>query len=385
MSKHPAWAEIDLSALAHNCREVRRIIGPGPRFMATVKAEGYGHGARAAAETALANGADSLAVARLQEALDLRGQGLTAPILVFGYVDPGDVPRLLRHNLTATVYSLQSARALSRESCSIGAALPVHLKIDTGMGRLGLVAVPRNNLEAFDPSVRDQVVEVCSLPGLRIEGAYTHFAQADAADKTHARSQLQCFTSLLEDLGRRGIAFPLRHAANSAAVMDLPEAHLDLVRPGLMLYGLYPSQNRTDSRARLRQAMTLKTRIVQVKRVASGFKISYGSTFETTEPTTIATVSLGYADGYSRLLSSRGHMIVRGVRVPVVGRVCMDQTMIDVGGVPSVAPGEEVAAFGSLGGAFVSAEEVASLCSTINYETVATVLSRVPRVYRSGS
>jgi alanine racemase len=353
--------------------------------MATVKADGYGHGAGAAAETALAHGADSLAVARVDEALALRRLGFTAPILIFGYVDPGDVARLVRHELTPTVYSLESARVLSREASRLGTALRAHLKIDTGMGRLGLVAVPGGPESPFEPAVLDQIAEIRRLPGLRIHGIYTHFAQADAEDKSHARSQLRCFTSLLEALDRRGIRFSVRHAANSAAVIGLPASHLDLVRPGLMLYGLYPDQRRDGSQADLRQVMTLKARVVQVKRVAPGFKISYGSTFETTEPTRIATVSIGYADGYSRLLSSCGHMIVRGMRVPVVGRVCMDQTMLDVGRVPGVAPGDEAAALGFLEGAFISAEEVASLGSTINYETVSTILSRVPRIHVSGS
>ena len=247
----PIWAEIDLSAIAHNCREVRRSIPQGSRFAAVVKADGYGHGAVQVARTALANGADSLAVARLDEALTLRRAGISAPILIFGLIDPCDVDILLRESLTCTVFDPQQAKALSTQASERSARIPCHLKIDTGMGRLGLNAVPEPRSDApFHPQALEQAEAIAGLSGLKLEGVYTHFAQADSADKSFSHLQLNRFFALLEALQSKGIRFPIRHAANSGAVIDLPEAHLDLVRPGLMLYGLYPSPEVDHSRDR---------------------------------------------------------------------------------------------------------------------------------------
>lgn len=381
-STPPLWAEIDLSALAHNCREVAGCLGQDTQFMAVVKADGYGHGAVQTARTALDNGADRLAVARLEEALALRRAGLTEPILIFGFTAPEDVPLLAEHDLIQTVFDQMYARALSRAASQLGTTLTVHLKIDTGMGRLGLVAVPdADSSEPFRPAVLDEITSILSLSNLCFEGIYTHFAQADSGDKTHVRGQLACFLGLLQTLKDRGVELAIRHAANSAAVIDLPEAHLDMVRPGLMLYGLYPSPEVDVDRVRLKPVLSLKSRIAQLKDVASGFKISYGSTFTTQGATTIATIPVGYADGFPRVLSSRGDMLVRGQRAPIAGRVCMDQTMLDVGHIAGVQPGDEVVIYGSQGEERLPVEDVAGLCWTINYETVASIMARVPRTY----
>ena len=378
----PLWAEIDLSALAHNCREVKNSLRPQTRFMAVVKADGYGHGAVEAARTALDNGADRLAVARLQEAVALRQAGLTPPILIFGHTSSDNVQVLAEHKLTQTVYDFEYAQALSSAAGSLGLTLEAHLKIDTGMGRLGLVAVPASeSKEAFRPQVVDEVRSVLSLDNLCFEGVYTHFAQADSSDKTHALGQLDCFLELLQALREEGMEFPVRHAANSAAVIDLPQSHLDMVRPGLMLYGLYPSPEVAMGRVGLKPVLSLKSRIAQLKNVASGFKISYGSTFATQGDTAIATIPVGYADGFSRVLSSRGEMLVRGRRAPIAGRVCMDQTMLDVGHIDGVQSGDEVVIYGRQGDKDLPVEEVSDLCWTINYETVASLMARVPRVY----
>mgnify|MGYP006284504375 CR=1 FL=1 len=378
----PVWAEIDLSAIAHNCREVRRKIPKETSFMAVVKADGYGHGAVPVARTALANGADSLAVARLEEALSLRRAGLKAPILVFGALDPSDIDLLLREEITCSIFDPQQAKDFSEQASKRSARLTCHLKIDTGMGRLGLNAVPEPGSDApFNPLALEQAENAARLPGLDLQGVYTHFAQADAADKSYSFLQLQRFLSLLNALESRNIRFPIRHAANSAAVLDLPKAHLDLVRPGLMLYGLYPSTDVDQETVKLRPAIALKARIAQIKRVASGFKISYGSTFTTEQATSIAAVSLGYADGYFRMLSSRGCMLVNGQRAPIAGRVCMDQTMLDIGHIPNVSPGDEVVAFGVQHGRQLPVEELADLCSTISYEIVSAITSRVARIH----
>jgi alanine racemase len=321
-------------------------------------------------------------VARLHEAIALRKAGLSVPILIFGHTSPDSVQALAEHGLTQTVYDTDYARALSRAAGALGVSLDVHLKIDTGMGRLGLVAVPEPGSGAdFRPQVVEEAKAAAALDHLFFEGVFTHFAQADSRDKSHALGQLACFRHVLDALQAEGLEFPVRHAANSGAVIDLPQAHLDMVRPGLMLYGLYPSPEVDMSRVNLKPVLSLKSRIAQCKNVASGFKISYGSTFATQSATTIATIPVGYADGFARVLSSRGEMLVRGRRAPIAGRVCMDQTMLDVGHIDGVRSGDEVVIYGQQGQESLPVDEVADLCWTISYETVATVMARVPRIY----
>ena len=378
---HPLWAEIDSEAIGHNCREVRRVIPVTTLFMAVVKANACGHGAVETARIALNNGADRLGVARAAEGIALRQAGFQVPILVLGHTDPAETRLLLDYDLTQTIFNLDQAEQFSRQAQTVGKNLQTHLKVDTGMGRLGLVAVPEAT-RPFNPGALDQVLDIVRLPGLDFEGCYTHFAQADSADKTHAQGQLDCFFSFTRALKRQGLEFTLIHAANSAGVIDLPESHLDMVRPGIMLYGLYPSRDVDHQTVSLKPAMTLKTRVAQLKRVGPGFVISYGSTFATRRPTTIATLPVGYADGYRRNLSSCADMLVHGLRAPVVGRICMDQTMLDVGHIPEVQAGDEVVIMGKQGREEIPAEELADLLKTINYEVVAAIMHRVPRVYR---
>lgn len=378
------WAEIDLKALAHNYHELQRVTAPGAAMMAVVKADGYGHGAVPVARTALACGATFLAVARFDEALRLREAGITAPILLFGYSLPEYVDYMAANDIRVSVGSLASARRLNEQALSIGKRLKVHVKIDTGMGRLGLLSVPMPGNPDQDegpPDTVQEVLTVASLPGLEMEGVFTHFANADAADKTHAREQFVRFTGLLRALEKAGLEIRFRHAANSAAVIEMPETHLDLVRPGISQYGLWPSDQVDKTRIALKPVMTLKSRVIQVKSVGSGFAVSYGSTYRTPRPTRIATVPVGYADGFHRMLSSKGHMLVRGFRAPIVGRVCMDLTMIDVGAIPGVAPEDEVVILGRQGDETISADEIAALAGTINYEAVSSITSRVRRVY----
>jgi len=384
MNSHSSWAEIDLDAIAHNLREVRRVCRPQARIMAVVKADAYGHGASAVARTVLENGADTLGVARAEEGLALRRAGIRARILVFGYSSPELAGKLLEHDLTQTIFSLEQARHFSAAAGSRRQRLKAHLKIDTGMGRLGFVADPavRGGVEEAGQLQRaiEQVSAVARLPFLDIEGIYTHFAAADGADKASARRQFALFRDFLARLQRLGLRFPLRHAANSAAIIDLPETHLDMVRAGIMLYGLYPAAEVNRERVELRPAMQLKARVAQVREVPAGFRVSYGSTYEAPRPTRLATVTVGYADGYSRLLSSRGSMLVRGCRAPVVGRVCMDQTVLDVGRIEGVRPGDEVVVFGRQGNECIAVEEIAVATGTINYEIVSTITARVPRL-----
>ncbi len=375
------WAEIDLDAIAHNVRELRRITRPSARLMAVVKADGYGHGAEAVARTALANGADMLAVARIDEGVQLRRAGIDAPILVMGPTFPGFTDRIIDYDLIQGVTSLAAARELAARAVQRNTVIPVHVKVDSGMGRLGLVpecGAPGGDLRL--PAV-EEVRALSNLDGLRLEGIFTHFAAADETDKTFAELQLDIFSTFLDRLSRAGIDCGLRHAANSAAVIDLPRAHLDAVRPGIALYGLYPSRAVDLRKVELRPALALKSRILQVKEVPAGFPVSYGMTWQAPCDTRIATVATGYADGIQRRLSNRGRMLVHGVEVPIVGRVCMDLIMLDVGAVEGVAVGDEVVIIGRQGDAEISADTVADLLDTINYEVVFTNFARVPRRY----
>jgi alanine racemase len=376
------WAEIDLGAIAHNVRELRRITAPGARLMAVVKADGYGHGAAQVARTALDAGADMLAVARIAEGVDLRKAGLTAPILVLNPTFPAFAESIIRYDLIQSIDGLATARGLAAIAGRHNATIPVHLKVDSGMGRLGLVPDERRGNDMALPPVAE-VGAITRLEGIRLEGIYTHFAAADETDKRYANRQLDVFTTFTKALGEAGIDCGIRHAANSAGVIDLPQSHLDMVRPGISLYGLYPSAEVDRNRIDLKPALSLKSRLLQVKRVPTGFKVSYGMTWEAPVPTVIGTVAAGYADGIQRRLSNRGIMLVNGKRAPIVGRVCMDLIMLDLGPASQAAAGDEVVIIGRQGDALVSADEIAALLDTINYEVVFTNATRVPRFYRS--
>ena len=380
MTSPSIWAEIDLAAIAHNVSQLRGLLQPSTEFMAVVKANGYGHGAEAVARAAVENGATHLGVARIEEGIALREAGLDSPILIFGYTVPQDVERLIAHELEATVYDHDTATAYAAHAQQRKQQLPVHVKIDTGMGRLGLFSGRQDSARATK-NLSDRVGRIATLKGLYLVGLSTHFASADSADLSFARLQLERFKRLIIQLEQDGIEVPIKHAANSAATIQLPEAHLDMVRCGIALYGLEPSAETRMGPVHLQPAMTLKSRIIHLKRVPAGTTISYGQTWRAPRDTTIATVPMGYADGYNRRLSSRGQMLVRQTAVPVVGRVCMDLTMLDVGDLPSAALQDEVVVFGHQGEASLSADHLARTLETINYEIVTAVSARVPRTY----
>jgi len=368
----PVWAEISLEAISHNMREVRRLIAPGTKIMAVVKANAYGHGAVKVAPLVLKEGAAYLSVARVKEGITLREAGIAAPILILGYTPFTQFKELMAYDLAQTIYTQEMAAVLALEAAKQKKRVNIHLKIDTGMGRLGFLPI-RKTLK--------EILNIATLPYLEIEGIFTHLASADEKNKNEAVSQMVKYWQFIEDLKKEGLEIPLKHCANSAAVIDLPQTHLNMVRPGIMIYGLYPSKEVNTNRLNLRPAMSFKARIAQVKKVPAGFKVSYGSDWSAPKPTVIATLPVGYADGYSRLLSSRGQVLIHGRRAPVVGRVCMDMCMVDVGHIPDVYPGEEAVLFGTQKGASLPAEELASLMGTINYEVVCLVSDRVPRVY----
>lgn len=368
------WAEVDLKAIAHNIRELRRITNPKARFMAIVKANAYGHGIIEVARQSLENGAEALGVANIEEGIQLRKAGIDAPVLIFGYTSPVHAKKLIEFDLTQTVYSYETSRALSEAVAAYGKKIKVHIKVDTGMGRLGL-------LREITDSAVSEVESISRLPMLELEGIYTHFATADKSDRYYAGKQFEIFMDFLNQLRIAGLEIPVTHAANSAAMINMPETHLDMVRAGISIYGLYTSEEVDRSIIKLKPAMELKTKIIHLKKVPAGFKVSYGTTYETETPTTIATVSIGYADGLNRLLSSKGRMLVCGQSAPIVGRICMDLTMLDVGKIPEIAIGEEVVVFGKQGNASISVDEIASTINTINYEVVSTIMERVPRIY----
>lgn len=375
----PICAEVDLARIAANTRVLKEHAGAA-RLMAVVKANAYGHGAVEVARTALAHGASWLGVARLSEAVALREAGIDAPILILGYTPGEGVPHLLCHGLHQAVLDSDHARSLSRAAEEAGGRILCHIKVDTGMGRVGFDAVQDLSDAAAGRCV-GEIEEAVSLAGLDVTGIFTHLARADEADLHAAREQVRRFAAVLSHLEARGLNVGLRHAANSAALLVLPEARFDMVRGGISLYGLNPSSDVRADLMGVRPAMTVKGCIAQLKWVRKGATVSYGGTWTAEEETLVATVPCGYGDGYSRRLSGHGRMLVRGVSAPILGRVCMDMTMIDVTGIDGVTVGDEVVMMGCQKDACVTADEIAEAIGTINYEVTCMVASRVPRIY----
>jgi alanine racemase len=369
LPQRPTWLEVDLAAIGHNLRQIRQLVGKDVDVMAVLKADGYGHGAVRIARTALNNGARMLGVACLSEAVTLRRAGIDAPVLILGYTPAWQARETVREGITATVFDLEAMRALSRAASELGRTASIHVKVDTGMGRLGLC--PEDVL----PVLREAV----SLPGLIIEGIFTHFSVADVDDKAYTYLQLDRFRNVLSQLDAAGIKVPIIHAANSAATLTVPEARFGMVRVGIALYGLAPSED-VPLPPGFRQALTFKTRIAQVKLLAPGSFVSYGNTYQTRGHERIAVIPVGYADGFRRAPSHWGEVLVRGQRAPIVGRVCMDQTMINVTHIPEAQQGDEVVLIGRQGEQEITVEQVASRLGTINYEVISEILARVPRV-----
>lgn len=365
----PTFAEIDLSAIAHNIRAIKQRVHPA-QVMAVVKADGYGHGAMPVARTALANGATYLGVALLEEAIELRQQSIVEPILVFGGAFKDQLPDFFENNLEVTVYTADVAVALSQLARKFQQAIPIHVKVDTGMGRVGIAW---HQALAF-------ISELQALPGIVVKGLYTHFATSDERNKDFARLQLARFRQVIQQLEENRIQIPLKHAANSGAILDLPETYLDMVRPGVMMYGYYPSPE-TSASIPIRPAMTLKSRVLFIKEVPANTSISYGRRYITQSPTRIATIPLGYADGYNRLLTNQAWVTIRGQRWPVVGRVCMDLIMADIGQNSPVQVGDEVIVFGRSEDNAFAVTDICQKIGTIPYEVTCWVSRRVPRVY----
>ena len=366
------WAEINLSDLEHNYKEIRRHLPEGCRFLGVVKADAYGHGAVRVAEKLQTLGADYLAVACLDEAIQLRQSGIRLPILILGRTEPALAPILAEQGLTQAVGSLEDAQALAR--ALDGRCCKVHVKLDTGMGRLGF--------RADDPEALGQAAAAMALEGLEPEGVFTHFAVSDELPEGEAftRAQFARFQAAAADLeARSGRRFALRHCANSGAVLHYPEMAQDMVRPGLLLYGMYPDSQRESFD--LRPVMTVKARIAAMKELRPGDSVSYGRTFVAQTPMRIAVVSIGYADGLHRILSGQMQMLVKGRLAPQLGRICMDLCMVDITNIPGVKPGDAAVVFGRDAEAVQPVEALAASAQTISYELVCAVSRRVPRIY----
>lgn len=363
------WAEIDLDAIAFNVRAVKKFAGKKVEVIAVVKANAYGHGAVPVAQAMLAAGANRLAVHRAIEGVELRKAGIEAPILVMGYTPPSGAKTVAQWKLTPSVITQEFAQTLATHANTLGVTVPVHVKVDTGLSRYGLLPA----------EVVDFLRFLSQFPALPLEGLFTHFATAFRTEPTSLHDQLNVFQRVLATVRDAGIQVPLIHAANSAALMKLPEANFNAVRPGIALYGMNPLEA-CPPVFKIQAALTLKSRVSRVRELPPGTGVGYDHQFITQQPTLAALVSAGYGDGYRRL-PSKGSVLVRGKQAPILGIVCMDQFVVDVGGIRGVQEDDEVVLVGKQGKAKLSAEQVAEWSNSINYEITTALLPRVTRVY----
>lgn len=368
------WAEINLDNLKSNVKNIRAITSPKAGIMAVVKADAYGHGYEECCRALLDSGVDCFAVAMTDEAKLLRKSGFTVPILILGAtLSDEDAEDIAEYDIMPTIYNVEYAKVVSKAAKEKGKTAKIHLKIDTGMSRLGFVAGEDNS------EVVKEILEIYNLPNIEIHGIFSHFACADEPDDTYTKHQFKLFMKLVSDLEAVGIKIPCKHMANSAAITMYPETHLDMVRAGIILYGCYPSDDVDKNRLPLKPVMSLKSRITLVKEVEEGRGVSYGKKYITDKKTKIATVPIGYADGYPRCLSHKAKIEAGGKICDVIGRICMDQCMIDVTDVHNINIGDEVTVFGD---GQISADDVAGWMDTINYEVLCLVSKRIPRIYK---
>lgn len=366
------WAEISLSAIGHNIEEVRKRLAPGVRLLAVIKADAYGHGAVRVGKY-LEDRVNYFAVATLEEAVELRENGIRLPILILGYTSPSQYEDLVAFDITQTIYSRETAELLNREAANQGKRAGIHIALDTGMTRIGFQVTEED---------ADVIADIGRLPHLKMEGLFTHFACADQKDKTYCSGQLEKFNRMVRMLEERKVEIPLKHVCNSAGIMEFDDFRYDMVRSGIVTYGLYPSEEVRKERLDLIPALEWKSRVIHVKEVGNGLGVSYGATYVTHEGRTrIATVSAGYADGYPRALSSKGRVLIHGQYAPILGRVCMDQFMVDVSRIPDVRVEDVVTLVGRDGENSISIEEIADPAARFNYEMACGISRRVTRVY----
>ena len=369
-------ADIDLAAILYNMEQMHRLVDPHTKLMAVIKTDAYGHGAiPIARELEKIDYVYGYAAATEEEALALRAGGIKKPILILGYTFPEQYESLLLEQITPAVFSLESAKLLSEAAERLNVKARIHIKLDTGMGRVGFLV--------SDESA-DVIAQIAKLPHIMIEGMFTHFAKADETDKTSAKKQLADYLHMVKMLEERGVELPLKHCSNSAGILDLPQANLDIVRAGITLYGLHPSEEVHLERMDMKPVLSLKSRVVHVKTLPQGYGISYGAIYVTPSERRIATIPVGYGDGYARSLSNKGDVLIHGKRASICGRICMDQFMVDVTDIPDVCVGDEVTLIGTDGAEQITLEELGEKSGRFNYEFACDLGKRIPRVFYRG-
>lgn len=367
------YAEISLEAIGHNIREVKKRLPEGVKLLGVVKANAYGHGAVPIASY-LENQVDYFATATIEEAIELRENGISAPILILGYVSPSQYSDLVEYDITQTIDSYAQALALEKEAARQNRKAKAHLAVDTGMTRIGFQVTEHD---------ADEAAKIADLPHIELEGMFTHFSCADQEDKTYCSVQMEKYDKMTALLAERGVAIPLRHICNSAGIMEFDDHRFEMVRSGIITYGIYPSEEVKKERLDLIPALSWKSHVIHVKEVGPGIGVSYGATYVTEKPMTrIATVSAGYADGYPRALSNQGCVLIHGKKAPIIGRICMDQMMVDVTDIPDVQVEDVVTLVGTDGDETITIEEIANPAARFDYEMLCDISSRVTRVYK---
>ncbi len=382
MNPSRVYVNVDLDAICMNVQNAMDKVGPDVKMMAVIKTDGYGHGAVPIAKALNKIGVYAYAIATIDEAVELRDAGVENPLLILGHVFENDLRTALECDVTLTVFAKENALTISKVAGDMGKTAKVHIKLDTGMGRLGFLPCDKS---------AEEIAEIFEMPNIEVEGVFSHFATADETDKAFANSQAKKYGEFVELLESRGMKFTLKHLCNSAGIIDLSgnsdntcDVKYNMVRSGIMTYGLYPSEEVVKENVELKPALSLISHVAFVKEVDSGFAVSYGSTYVTSSKTKIATIPVGYGDGYPRALSNKGRVLIGGEYAPIIGRVCMDQFMVDVTNIPGVSQGDEVVLVGAQGDKRISVEEVADLAGSFNYEFVCGINKRVPRIYEGG-
>ena len=367
------YAEISLEAIGHNIREVKKRLPEGVKLLGVVKANAYGHGAVPVASY-LENQVDYFATATIEEAVELRENGISAPILILGYVSPSQYGDLVEYDITQTIDSYAQALALEKEAARQNRKAKAHLAVDTGMTRIGFQVTEHD---------ADEAAKIADLPHIELEGMFTHFSCADQEDKTYCSMQMEKYDKMTALLAERGVTIPLRHICNSAGIMEFDDHRFEMVRSGIITYGIYPSEEVKKERLDLIPALSWKSHVIHVKEVGPGIGVSYGATYVTEKPMTrIATVSAGYADGYPRALSNQGCVLIHGKKAPIIGRICMDQMMVNVTDIPDVQVEDVVTLVGTDGDETITIEEIANPAARFDYEMLCDISSRVTRVYK---
>lgn len=372
-----AWVEVSLDALENNAKNIKKLLSEKTKMMAVVKADAYGHGAVETAKLLVESGADFLGVACADEVFQLRKAGVDVPVLILGYISAEDMDEVVKYDTRITVCNFSVAKAVSNSSMKYGVCTNVHIKVDTGMNRLGFLCNDRDSII----KTSEDILDIARIPNIEIEGIFSHFSCADEDDDSYTEMQFERFMELTEVLRKKGLDIPIKHICNSAATLKFPQMHLDMVRPGLACMGLFPSPS-LKGKVNLVPAMEFKAIISNIKTIENGERVSYGGKYVSYGKRKIATISIGYADGYSRLLSNRAYVSINGRRYPIVGNICMDQCMIDITDGNNISVEDEVILFGHADEGGVSVDELAQLIGTINYEVLAIIGRRVPRIYK---